>query len=86
MIIGVGSDSGSEQRSKAVTSFLFICMAVIRACITNVWINPEPPVFIEWRTRLLLMYNLELAIYKTKGRRKREMGGKIWAPITEWMA
>lgn len=84
VIIGVGSDSGANERSEETTALLFIIMAAVRACITSEWISPEPPTFINWRSRFLSIYNFDVSIYKTKGINKRAMGVKIWAPITEW--
>lgn len=85
ILIGVGTDMAAKARPRAISSFLFICMAVARTCFTNVWISPDPPTFLNWRTRLLAMFNLEMSIYKTKGRKKRAMGEKIWSPILDWI-
>lgn len=75
----------NNVRPRTMQALLFVSMAVLRLCIASAWLDPTPPAFQQWRCRILATCNLELAIYKRKGLKKKKKGLEIWEPLTRWI-
>lgn len=69
VILGTDQSQILDVHDKFEWGFLFIAMSVFRACIMAQWISPDSPTFINWRTRLLAIYNIEIAVYRVRGRK-----------------